>query len=52
MHVYKIGKNLFCRDKHKENVWGCTKSFWTGSLEQELQMVQLSATSCSCIAIL
>jgi hypothetical protein len=31
---------------------GVTKSFWTGHLEQELQMVQLSATRCSCIAIL
>jgi hypothetical protein len=29
-----------------------TKSFRTGRLEQELQMVQLSATRCSCIAIL
>jgi hypothetical protein len=27
-------------------------SFWTGHLEWELQMVQLSATRCSCIAIL
>jgi hypothetical protein len=31
---------------------GVTKSFRTGRLEQELQMVQLSATRCSCIAIL
>jgi hypothetical protein len=31
---------------------GVTKSFWTGHLEQELQMVQLSATRCSCNAIL
>jgi hypothetical protein len=29
-----------------------SKSFRTGRLEQELQMVQLSATRCSCIAIL
>jgi hypothetical protein len=29
-----------------------SKSFRTGSLERELQMVQLSATKCSCIAIL
>jgi hypothetical protein len=28
------------------------KSFWTGHLEQELQVVQLSATRCSCITIL
>jgi hypothetical protein len=31
---------------------GVSKSFRTGSLERELQMVQLSATKCSCIAIL
>jgi hypothetical protein len=29
-----------------------SKSFRTGRLELELQMVQLSATRCSCIAIL
>jgi hypothetical protein len=31
---------------------GVSKSFRTGRLEQELQMVQLSATGFSCIAIL
>jgi hypothetical protein len=31
---------------------GVSISFWTGHLKQELQMVQLSATRCSCIAIL
>jgi hypothetical protein len=31
---------------------GVSKSFRTGSLERELQMVQLSATKCSCITIL
>jgi hypothetical protein len=31
---------------------GVSKSFWTGCLEWELQMVQLSATRCSCIPIL
>jgi hypothetical protein len=31
---------------------GVSKSFWTGCLEWELQMVQLSATRCNCIAIL
>jgi hypothetical protein len=31
---------------------GVSKSFRTGHLEQELQMVQLSATRYSCIAIL
>jgi hypothetical protein len=29
------------------NIWGCTKSFRTGCLEWELQMVQHSATRCS-----
>jgi hypothetical protein len=31
---------------------GISKSFRTGGLERELQMIQLSATRCSCIAIL
>jgi hypothetical protein len=31
---------------------GVSKSFRTGCLERELQMVQLSVTRCSCIAIL
>jgi hypothetical protein len=31
---------------------GVSKSFRTGRLERELQMVQLSATRCRCIAIL
>jgi hypothetical protein len=31
---------------------GVSKSFQTGRLERELQMVQLSATRCSCITIL
>jgi hypothetical protein len=31
---------------------GVSKSFRTGRLELELQMIQLSATSCSCIYIL
>jgi hypothetical protein len=31
---------------------GVTKSFRTGCLERELQMAQLSATRCSCIATL
>jgi hypothetical protein len=31
---------------------GVTKSFWIGHLEWELQMVQLFATRCSCMAIL
>jgi hypothetical protein len=38
-----------------KNAWryeGVPTSFRTGRLERELQMVQLSATRCSCIAIL
>jgi hypothetical protein len=31
---------------------GVSKSFRTDHLERELQMIQLSATRCSCIAIL
>jgi hypothetical protein len=31
---------------------GVSKSFRTGRLKRELQIVQLSATMCSCIAIL
>jgi hypothetical protein len=31
---------------------GVSKSFRTGRLERELQILQLSATSCSCVAIL
>jgi hypothetical protein len=31
---------------------GVSKNFRTGRLEREVQMVQLSATRCSCIAIL
>jgi hypothetical protein len=31
---------------------GVSKSFWTGRLQLELQMVRLSATRCSCVNIL
>jgi hypothetical protein len=34
-----------------EQYEGVSKSFRTGRLERELQMVQLSATRCSCFAI-
>jgi hypothetical protein len=37
---------------HGESYEGVTKSFRAGRLERELQMLQLSATLCSCIAIL
>jgi hypothetical protein len=40
----------FLRQYYKDE--GVSKSFRTGRLERELQMVQLSATRCSCIAIL
>jgi hypothetical protein len=39
-------------DLHKPIYEGVSKSFRTGRLERELQMVQLSTTGCSCIAIL
>jgi hypothetical protein len=45
----------WCLVKHRNNFTfyeGVTKSFRTGLLEWELQMVQLSATRCSFIAIL
>jgi len=42
-----------CRIKGKPALYtGVSKSFRTGRLERELQMVQVSATRCSCIAIL
>jgi hypothetical protein len=41
-----LNKQAFCTYE------GISKSFRTGSLERELQMVQLSATRYSCIAIL
>jgi hypothetical protein len=31
---------------------GVSKSFWTDRLERELHILKLSATRCSCIAIL
>jgi hypothetical protein len=37
---------------HTYNYIGVSKRFRTGRQERELQMVQLSATRCSCIAIL
>jgi hypothetical protein len=37
---------------HKRAREGVSKSFRTGRLERELQMVQLAATRCNCIAIL
>jgi hypothetical protein len=37
---------------HARTHEGVSKSFRTGHLEQELQMIQLSATRCCCITIL
>jgi len=49
MQFHPASSYLFsCRSKYK----GVSRSFQTGHLEQELQMVQLSATRCSRIAIL
>jgi hypothetical protein len=52
----KCTKNSGRRTIRKETTLktydGVSKSFRTGRLERELQMVQLSATRCSCIAIL
>jgi hypothetical protein len=50
---YQVASAMRTRDY--EEAWayeGVSKSFWTGHLEWELQMVQLSATGCSFIAIL
>jgi hypothetical protein len=53
---YRIpfGKWTYVRDFMRSVVLyeGVSKSFRTGRLERELQMLQLSATRCSCIAIL
>jgi hypothetical protein len=49
----KVGKDLegdYANTISKYD--GVSKSIRTGLLEQELQMVQLSAIRCSCIAIL
>jgi hypothetical protein len=39
-------------NKTSSQYQGISKSFRIGRMERELQMVQLSATRCSCIAIL
>jgi hypothetical protein len=38
--------------RERQTYEGVSKSFRTGRLERELQIVPLSATECSCIAIL
>jgi len=47
--IYPFNKATFSLQLQHE---GVSKSFWTGHLELELQMVQLFATRCSYIAIL
>jgi hypothetical protein len=42
----------FKGQEYQDEYGGISKSFRSGRLERELQMVQLSATTCSCIAIL
>jgi hypothetical protein len=44
--------NKFNYEMQFSNYEGVSESFQAGHLERELQMVQLSATRCSCIAIL
>jgi hypothetical protein len=46
-NVCKHSKNIFVKYVYE----GVSKRFWTGRIEQELQMVQLSVTRCSCTAI-
>jgi hypothetical protein len=50
--VYNYHITLRNNPENNEMYEGVTKSFRTGRLERELQMVQLSATRCSCIAVL
>jgi hypothetical protein len=50
-----VGAQMQFQNVIKISQWiyeGVSKSFRTGRLERELQMIQLSATRCSCIAIL
>jgi hypothetical protein len=55
---YKLAKNAFGRHEPSHQAIesspyeDVSKSFRTRRLERELQMLQLSATRCSCIAIL
>jgi hypothetical protein len=44
----KVQESFYCQYNYE----GVSKSFRTGRLARELQMVQLSATRCSCIATL
>jgi hypothetical protein len=48
LKICRFIQRLLMEDKYE----GVSKSFRTGRLERELQMIQFSATRCSCIAIL
>jgi hypothetical protein len=51
--IYVIFTSVSCCDFNKYPMYvGVSKSFRIGRLQRELKMVQLSATMCSCIAIL
>jgi hypothetical protein len=49
-HFGSVGRNLQPQASYRYEA--VSKSFRTGRLERELKMVQLSATRCSCVAIL
>jgi hypothetical protein len=50
--VWSMRKTAHTRCENLTGMYeGVSRSFWTGRLEQELQMVQLSATRCCCITI-
>jgi len=52
-HFKALSKHLpATTEENRGEYEGLTKSFRTGRVERELQMVQLSAITCSCIAIL
>jgi hypothetical protein len=53
-HRFSTKDILYIHLFHACYIRGCIQKFtdWPGRLEWELQMVQLSATRCSCIAIL
>jgi hypothetical protein len=54
MHMNKHFGCLHTIERGERYIYirGCIQIFRTGHLERELQIVQLSATRCSCIAIL
>jgi hypothetical protein len=53
VHLLKCMRYIIENKMSYLQVYGCvSRSFRTGRLERELQMLQLHATRCSCIAIL